>query len=117
MAPLPAWLTVTSEPAPAVVDGRASRTRAAFFDEAARVLHFPDYFGHNWDAFADCLRDLDHPALFVTHAEDLLVDEPPQQFAILLRLLAEAAESGLTLTLSTAPEHEPALRTRLAALS
>lgn len=24
----------------------------------ATQLHFPDYFGHNWDAVADCLADL-----------------------------------------------------------
>ncbi len=111
MASLPQWLTVTNEPAPAVIDGRSSRTRAAFFTEAARALRFPDYFGHNWDAFADCLRDLDRPALLIAHAEELLMAEAPGQLAILLRILAEAAEDGLTLTLST-PE-ETALRTRI----
>lgn len=25
----------------------------------ADALSFPDWFGHNWDAFADCLADLD----------------------------------------------------------
>jgi hypothetical protein len=36
--PLPRWLTVSTSPAPAVVDGRAYQTRAALFEEAARVL-------------------------------------------------------------------------------
>jgi hypothetical protein len=39
MQPAPR-LTVTADPPPAVVDGRACRTRTAFFDEVARVLGF-----------------------------------------------------------------------------
>jgi hypothetical protein len=25
----------------------------------ATIMQFPEYFGHNWDALADCLTDLD----------------------------------------------------------
>src|SRR3712207_8419702 len=42
----------------AVLDGTAASTRTAFFQEIARVPHFPDYFGPNWDAVYDCLTDL-----------------------------------------------------------
>jgi RNAse (barnase) inhibitor barstar len=41
-----------------VVDGASMPDRAALFDEFARACEFPDWFGGNWDAFADCLRDL-----------------------------------------------------------
>lgn len=107
------WLRVTTEPAPEVADGRACRTRAAFFTEVARVLAFPDYFGHNWDAVVDCLRDLDDVTLIVAHAEELLADEPPEQLAILVDVMATAVDDGLTLTLCTDADHEPALRRRL----
>ncbi|MBF8191833.1 barstar family protein [Nonomuraea sp. K274] len=113
--PLPHWLTVSTGPAPAVVDGRACRTRAAFFEEVARVLRFPRYFGRNWDALTDCLRDTGAVALVVEHAEDLLSAEPAEQFGTLLAVLADAAESGLTLTLRTDPVHEAPLRHRIAA--
>ncbi|WP_083958721.1 barstar family protein [Herbidospora mongoliensis] len=115
--PLPPWLTVSTGPAPAVIDGRACRTRAALFDETARVLRFPDYFGRNWDAFADSLGDATRAgaiALIVVNAEDLLSAEPPEQYATLLDILAVASRAGLTLTLHTDPAEEPQLRTRTA---
>jgi RNAse (barnase) inhibitor barstar len=107
------WLTVTTDPAPAVVDGRACRTRAAFFAEAARVLEFPDYFGRNWDALVDCLRDVGPLSVIVAHAEHLLADEPPVAFATLLDIMATAAADGLLLTLFTDPHHETSLRERI----
>ncbi|MGH3391373.1 MAG: barstar family protein [Actinomadura sp.] len=116
--PLPHWLTVSADPAPAVVDGRVCRTRAAFLAEVARVLCFPDYFGHNWDALTDCLRDATHItglALVVAHAEELLAAEPAEQLATLLAVLADAADAGLTLTLCTDPDHEALLRQRVTA--
>ena len=109
------WLTVTTETAPAgAVDGRACRTRAAFFTEAARVLNFPEYFGHNWDALVDCLREVGAIDVVVSNAEELLADEPADRFATLLDIAATAAPDGLTLTLATTPDHETALRRRIA---
>jgi RNAse (barnase) inhibitor barstar len=105
---LPHRLTVSTEAAPAVLDGRMCRTRAAFFTEAARALRLPGYFGHNWDALTDCLRDTTRP-LFVEHAEELLAAEPPEQFATLLEVLAG---SGLAVTLCTDRDHEDDLRRR-----
>ncbi len=34
-------------------------TDKALFTEIADAFHFPDYFGHNWDALDECLADLD----------------------------------------------------------
>lgn len=109
MNSLPPWLTVSTDPAPAVIDGRACRTRAAFFEEAARVLRLPAYFGRNWDALTDCLRDVTR-GLIVEHAEDLLAAEPPGQFATLLDVLAG---SGLTVTLLTGRAELDRLRRRI----
>jgi Barstar (barnase inhibitor) len=33
-------------------------TRTKLFEALKRELHIPDYFGNNWDALSDCLRDL-----------------------------------------------------------
>ncbi|PZG18109.1 barstar family protein [Nonomuraea aridisoli] len=112
--PLPSWLAVSTGPAPAgpVLDGRACRARAAFFEEAARALRLPGHFGRNWDALTDSLRDIEIAALAVDHAEDLLSEESPGQLAVLLAVLADA---GLTVTLRTDAEHETSLRERAAA--
>ncbi|GAA4950233.1 hypothetical protein HD597_002530 [Nonomuraea thailandensis] len=110
--PLPAWLTVSTG---RVVDGRACRTRAAFFEEVARVLRFPGYFGRNWDALTDCLRDIGAVTLVVGRAEELLADEPAEQLATLLTVLADASHDGLTVTLCADAGHDAALRERVAA--
>jgi len=87
---LPGWLELRTAPAPAgaiVLDGAACRTRAGLFAEFARALRFPAYFGHNWDALTDCLRDAAPELLYVSDAGQLLTDEPPAQLTTLLDVL------------------------------
>jgi RNAse (barnase) inhibitor barstar len=33
-------------------------TKEQLFDSIAIAMEFPDYFGRNWDALIDCLRDM-----------------------------------------------------------
>jgi RNAse (barnase) inhibitor barstar len=57
------------------LNGEPIRTRDDLLRGIADAMQFPDYFGMNWDAVIDCLRDLAdrHPAegyvLFVHAAE------------------------------------------------
>ncbi|MEZ0350839.1 barstar family protein [Mycobacterium sp. pR1184] len=71
------------------VDGVDTRTLNALFDAFAKVWDFPPWFGRNYAAFDDFMRDLDnttnkalekpHARAYlneVTHSHLLLVEEP-----------------------------------------
>ena len=77
------------------IRGHKAKTTAALFDEFAAALQFPCYFGENWDAFDECLNDLewlpgDAYLLFITNSNRLLDEEAPQELTQLLDLLASA---------------------------
>ena len=38
--------------------GNRIHTDSDLFREAMKVMRFPDYFGKNWNALLDCMRDL-----------------------------------------------------------
>ncbi|MCX7668542.1 MAG: barstar family protein [Anaerolineae bacterium] len=79
----------------AQIKGRPIRSKAAFLDACAEALAFPAYFGHNWDALADCLRDL---SWLPTAAGRLILYEDagtfaaaaPADFAVALAILRAA---------------------------
>lgn len=59
------------------VRGKKMRTVAGFFDELAAALQFPVWFGANWDALLDVVRDrgwLAGTVLGVYDAHELLAD-------------------------------------------
>jgi hypothetical protein len=65
----------------AEIDGAAINSRDELLDAIAAQLEFPAYFGHNWDALEECLRDLSWlPAsgyvLVVRTAGDFWHDHP-----------------------------------------
>lgn len=69
--------------------------KASLLDAIAAALGFPSTFGANWDALADSLGDLSWlPApgyvLVLDHSTDVR-ESAPDEFAILLEILDEAA--------------------------
>ena len=75
-----------------ILEGPALPDRDTLFEELARSLSFPGYFGRNWDALDECLADLawldiEEVLLIFRHAEDLLGAAPGER-AILLQILA-----------------------------
>jgi RNAse (barnase) inhibitor barstar len=54
-----------------ILDGNLAESREEFFTEIARAMHFPDYFGRNWDAVYDCLTD---PSLLPDSGVAILFD-------------------------------------------
>jgi RNAse (barnase) inhibitor barstar len=79
------------------VDGRECASKAALLRALATALDAPAHFGGNWDALADCLRDLGWLppaggyALVLAHAEHVLAAEPSER-ATLLSVLELAGE-------------------------
>ncbi len=64
-----------------VLDGSKMRTIDCLFDEFAKQLKFPSYFGRNGNAFIDLMSDLSwfesKEWVVVVHSgEELLADEP-----------------------------------------
>ena len=60
-------------------------------------LGFPDWFGHHWDAFLDCLRTVvdnaDHDlTVVVREAGALLTDERPGVLGIFLAVLSQVRD-------------------------
>lgn len=61
------------------IDGSKCKTKAQLFKQFAKQFQFPSYFGKNWDAFNDCMTDLEWLdasgyALYISHFELLLAD-------------------------------------------
>ncbi|MVO87476.1 hypothetical protein GPA10_22600 [Streptomyces sp. p1417] len=75
------------------------RDKPAFMDRCARALDLPAWFGRNWDALADCLKD---PA-WVPGGRGLLLvvtgwrgyaDAAPDDWAVAQEVFADAVAYG-----------------------
>ena len=73
---------------------RGVRSRHKLLAILADKLRFPRYFGHNWDALEDCLRDLSwlpsEQPVAIVH-QDFPFGDGGEQRAIYLDILANAA--------------------------
>lgn len=79
------------------VNGKQCGTPAKLFDEFARAMEFPDYFGRNWDALEECLADLEWlPAngyvVLITEAQAVLPDDD-DEYETFLEVLSDAGEA------------------------
>ncbi|MFD7904109.1 barstar family protein [Kitasatospora sp. NPDC059722] len=77
------------------LDGRKLVEAHDAFEQFSYALTFPAYFGWNWDALSDCLRDLswhpaDHYLIIVDHTESMLAGNTEER-EILLSILSRAA--------------------------
>lgn len=70
-------LFLSRKPDYILIDGEQIADKETFLKAFAEQLGFPDYFGHNWDAFYDCMTDLSWRE---GHNDLLIVYKNPQRF-------------------------------------
>ena len=102
----------------------AARDKNAFLNAFAKALRFPDYFGHNWDAFYDCLLDLQHGddagTLLVLREASGFARAEPEEFAAAAAAMQDAADywnSAHQALLVVVELEAPALAPELAEIS
>jgi hypothetical protein len=64
-------------------------------NEFAAVMQFPWYYGENWAAFDECIKDLswmsgDVYILIITDSRAVLSEEDEKQFSTLIKILQQA---------------------------
>jgi RNAse (barnase) inhibitor barstar len=80
-----------------VIDASSCKTKRELLTVFQRALEFPSYFGHNWDAFDECITDLEWmPAkgylIILSKAENLLSSESADHYRIFIDTMNEAGK-------------------------
>lgn len=76
------------------IDVGSVRTKSELLTAIGRALGTPDYFGSNWDALEECLRDFDEGRgwLIIFEHADALLALPRQDLTVLGEILSGVAE-------------------------
>lgn len=119
---------IAQTPAPGfkriVVPTRTVRDKPAFLAACALALAFPAHFGHNWDAFYDCVADLGErngkAVLLIFDDLSGFARAEPEEFDAAIDALSDACEfwrerGGRLIVLAGLAE--PLLAPRLPAVS
>jgi len=101
-----------------LVRGNRCTSKDRTLQEWAAAMQFPSYFGHNWDAFEDCLHDLDwlnarRAVAIVTHADEMLLRSPNDFATLINALLTAQKESPFLVVLHCPPGKQGGLRKRI----
>ena len=78
------------------LDGSNINDKKSFLNKTAEVMQFPNYFGHNWDAFDECITDLEWlPAkryVVIYNKPNLFAEANPLDWQIAYDTLQSAVE-------------------------
>ncbi|MEV6654796.1 barstar family protein [Streptomyces sp. NPDC051219] len=99
--PLAELLPVSGRTYVARLDGRRMGNTDAVFEQFWDGIKLPEYFGWNWNALYDCLRDLtwlsaDHHVLIIEAAEGVLQGDVDVRELLLSTLLRAGQELSYT---------------------
>jgi RNAse (barnase) inhibitor barstar len=88
------------------IEGDSIESKEELLDTIAEGFGFPDWFGRNWDALEECLRDLDAVndgyALVISNATAIWAEHPRISGTLVevwLDAAADGAERGVELRL------------------
>ena len=80
-----------------IIQGKRCSTKKEVFQEWAAGLQFPYYFGNNWDAFNECINDLEWlPAeyyVIVIMNADRILSNAEEDFQVLVDILKQTADT------------------------
>jgi RNAse (barnase) inhibitor barstar len=75
------------------LQGSGMATEHELHAELARVFRFPDYYGHNWDAFNECWGEVVHTlpshVAILWHRADLVAEHLLQPYSETVAMLVE----------------------------
>jgi hypothetical protein len=78
------------------VDLSGASTKEDFLRNISEALEFPSYFGMNWDAFEECINDMEwHPApgyAIVLNAAGAFSRKSPEDFKMAKTILKSAVK-------------------------
>jgi len=117
------------------VEGSRCAAKSDLLQAMSESLRFPSYFGHNWDALEECLRDLSwfqSGAIAIVFREaDRVLESSPKEFETLIAILGDVAHAwtsseprerggekqrGFHVVFHCEPDREGALLARLSAI-
>lgn len=78
------------------IEGKDIASKTDFLKASAKAMSFPEHFGNNWDAFEDCITDLDWVAangyiLLYTQPENFARNNP-SEWATAIDIFRSAVE-------------------------
>ena len=76
-----------------VLDGSHIESKLEFLDAVAAALSFPDYFGRNWDALDECLRDVTDPTILEWADAERFAEADPEGFQGAVNCFADTTAS------------------------
>jgi hypothetical protein len=84
-----------------VLRGQKMTTLKELFDELGAALQFPRYFGENWNAAEECLKDLSwlpfgKGYVFIIVDPDFVLKGYEEEFDVFIRVLTRVAASWST---------------------
>jgi hypothetical protein len=86
-----------------VLPRKRSDTKGELLTTLATALQFPSWFGHNWDALADCLGDLTGRHCVIWRGAARLAEHDPQGFETFCEIVAEIDSGRLVVVAIGAP--------------